>query len=130
MNSFTASFISIESKSRNIKGILFLVNFHSERLDYSEQEGDEIVVNNETKEKLIKYIGDIPDIKINNGIKTGYNKAFVIDKKTKDDLIAKDENNAQIIKPVLRGRDILRWKVNFEEKYLIKIVNARISIER
>lgn len=64
-------------------------------------------------------LGDIPDIKINNGIKTGYNKAFVIDKKTKDDLIAKDENNAQIIKPVLRGRDILRWKVNFEEKYLI-----------
>ena len=43
----------------------------------------------------------------------------MIDKKTKDDLIAKDENNAQIIKPVLRGRDILRWKVNFEEKYLI-----------
>ena len=41
------------------------------------------------------------DIKINYGIKTGYNKAFIIDGKKKDELIAKDPKSAEIIKPIL-----------------------------
>jgi len=59
------------------------------------------------------------DININYGIKTGFNEAFIIDGKTKDELIAKDPQSADIIKPILRGRDIKRYKAEFAELWLI-----------
>ena len=49
------------------------------------------------------------DVKINRGITTGYNKAFIMDDSTKDALITKDPNSTEIIKPIMRGRDIQRY---------------------
>ena len=51
------------------------------------------------------------DVKINSGIKTGWNSAFLIDDATKEKLIREDPKSAQIIKPVLRGRDVMRFHV-------------------
>ncbi len=45
-------------------------------------------------------------ITINYGIKTGYNEAFCIDTPTKERLVAEDPKSAEIIRPLLRGRDI------------------------
>ena len=59
------------------------------------------------------------DIQINYGIKTGFNKAFIIDEETKDMLIKKDFNNKEIIKPLLRGRDIGKWKISYKNLYVI-----------
>ncbi len=59
------------------------------------------------------------DIQINFGIKTGYNEAFVIDGKKKDELIAQDAKSAEIIKPILRGKDIKRYKTEFADVWLI-----------
>ena len=39
------------------------------------------------------------DISINYGIKTGFNEAFIIDGKKKDELIAADPKSAEIIRP-------------------------------
>lgn len=61
------------------------------------------------------------DISINYGIKTGFNEAFIVDGKTKDELIAKDPKNVAIIKPVLNGRDIKRYQVNFHDSWLLFI---------
>ncbi len=61
------------------------------------------------------------DININYGIKTGYNEAFIIDGAKKDELIATDPKSAEIIKPILRGRDIKRYKAEFADKWLIFI---------
>ncbi len=74
------------------------------------------------------------EIKINYGIKTGFNEAFVVDGKTKDELIAKDPKCAEIIKPLLRGRDIKRYKYEFADKWLINSHNGykdnpRINVE-
>jgi adenine-specific DNA-methyltransferase len=72
--------------------------------------------------KQIEKIG-IPlkdwGIKINYGIKTGFNEAFIIDTKTKDELIAKDSKSAEIIKPLLRGKDINKYSYQFVEHWLI-----------
>jgi type I restriction-modification system DNA methylase subunit len=57
--------------------------------------------------------------KIFYGIKTGYNEAFVIDEKTKEELIRKDPKSAEIIKPFLAGRDVRRYRIEFENRYLI-----------
>ena len=59
------------------------------------------------------------DISINYGIKTGYNTAFIIDNDTKERLIAEDPNSADIIKPVLRGRDIKRYQAEWTKLWLI-----------
>lgn len=63
------------------------------------------------------------DIKINYGIKTGFNEAFIIDTKTKDELIAKDVKSAEIIKPLLRGRDIKRYSYEWAGLWLINSHN-------
>jgi hypothetical protein len=62
---------------------------------------------------------DISGLGFYRGLLTGYNDAFVIDKKIRDDLIKQNPKNEEIIKPLLRGRDIKKWKLDFQELYLI-----------
>jgi hypothetical protein len=50
---------------------------------------------------------------------TGLNKAFVIDEEIYNQLIAQDPKSAEIIKPVLVGRDVRRYSINFKDRYLI-----------
>ena len=50
------------------------------------------------------------DVKINRGVTTGLNDAFIIDDATKEALLTEDPKSAVIIKPVLRGRDIQRYR--------------------
>jgi adenine-specific DNA-methyltransferase len=64
------------------------------------------------------------DIAINYGIKTGLNEAFIITGKKKDELIAQDAKSAKIIKPVLIGRDIKRYKTEFSDWWLINTFPA------
>ena len=61
---------------------------------------------------------DMP-ISVNYGIKTGYNDAFFIDEDTKERLIAEDPKSAELIKPLLRGRDIQAWVPAWDNLYLI-----------
>ena len=59
------------------------------------------------------------NIKINFGIKTGFNDAFIIDSKIKDRLVLQDSKSAELIRPILRGRDISRYGYLFADKWLI-----------
>ena len=59
------------------------------------------------------------DVTINRGILTGYNKAFIVDGNTKDELIKQDPKSAELLKPILRGRDIKRYKAEFADLWLI-----------
>ena len=61
------------------------------------------------------------DININYGIKTGCNEAFIIDGKKKDELIAADPKSAEIIRPILRGRDIKRYSFEHNDLWLIYV---------
>ncbi len=70
------------------------------------------------------------NIKINRGILTGYNEAFIIDEQTKNELIAEDEKCINIIKPILRGQDIKAWKPEFNNLYVIATFpSCEINIE-
>ena len=64
------------------------------------------------------------DIAIYRGILTGYNEAFVIDTETKQRLIAEDRDSSRIIKPVLRGRDIQRYRAEWAGLWLIDTHNG------
>lgn len=58
------------------------------------------------------------------GIKTGFNEAFVVDRATRDRLIAEHPSSEQVLKPFLRGRDVKRWRCEFAEQYLVKIESS------
>ena len=64
------------------------------------------------------------DVSILTGIKTGLNDAFVIDDATRQALIAADPNSTEIIKPVLRGRDIQRYQAQWADLWLIDTHNG------
>jgi hypothetical protein len=59
------------------------------------------------------------DVKIYYGIKTGYDKAFIIDEKIKNKLVNQDNRNKEIIKPLIKGKDLKRYRLNFKDTYLI-----------
>jgi hypothetical protein len=61
------------------------------------------------------------NIKINFGIKTGYNEAFIIDEEKKKELIKADKRSVEIIRPVLRGREIEKYLSIWEDEYIVFI---------
>jgi len=64
------------------------------------------------------------NIKINYGIKTGLNEAFIIDTVQKDELCAKDKQCAEIMRPVLRGRDVHKYSADWAGLWLITTKNG------
>ena len=58
------------------------------------------------------------------GIKTGYNTAFLIDGRTKEALIKANLKSVEIIKPVLRGKDLKRYRADSSELWLIDTHNG------
>ncbi|HEY6346729.1 MAG TPA: TaqI-like C-terminal specificity domain-containing protein [Bryobacteraceae bacterium] len=88
-------------------------------------------LESKTKLKLldrIKAAGTPLGTYVNNrfyrGILTGLNRAFVVDRPTRDRLIEEHPSSAEVLKPFLRGRDIKRWRVEFEDQYLIRIESS------
>ncbi|MRX46404.1 Eco57I restriction-modification methylase domain-containing protein [Pedobacter puniceum] len=79
------------------------------------------------KEKIEKIGTPLKDWDVNiyRGILTGYNEAFIIDGKKKDELIAEDPKSAEIIRPILRGRDIKRYSYEFAELYIIAMFPSK-----
>ena len=86
------------------------------------------------KHKIARIGKQLKDFKItiNFGIKTGYNAAFIINEETKNKLIAESSNSAEIIQPILRGRDLKKYSYEFSGFYLINTHNgvAKNNIER
>jgi len=67
------------------------------------------------------------ELRINYGVKTGYNKAFIIDEAKRKELILKDPKSLEIIKPLLRGKDIEAYSHKFKKIYLINSHNGYID---
>ncbi len=67
--------------------------------------------------------------KLYRGPVTGLNEAFFIDGATRQRLIAEDKRSAEIIKPLLRGRDIDRWRPRVSDGHII-FARRGIEIER
>ena len=88
------------------------------------------VISNSIEQRIktkIEAIG-VPlknwDIKIYRGILTGYNEAFIIDGNKKNELINSDPKSEEIIRPILRGRDIKRYGCDFADLWIINAHNG------
>lgn len=58
------------------------------------------------------------------GILTGLNEAFIIDAGTRQRLIKASKKSAEVIRPLLRGRDADRWRGRSGESFLITIPSS------
>ncbi|WP_316849628.1 DUF7149 domain-containing protein [Pedobacter agri] len=56
---------------------------------------------------------------ISNGFRTGFNEAYFITELKKKELLNLDSKNSEIIKPLLRGRDIKKFSAHYESLYVI-----------
>ena len=71
------------------------------------------------------------DIQINYGIKTGFNEAFIISTEKREEILAncqtEDERKrtAELIRPILRGRDIKRYAYEWANLWLIATFPSR-----
>ena len=71
------------------------------------------------------------NINIYRGVLTGYNEAFIISTEKRDEILAncqtEDERTrtAELIRPILRGRDIKRYGYNWAGLYLIATFPSR-----
>jgi hypothetical protein len=67
------------------------------------------------------------DIQINYGIKTGFNDAFIISTEKRNEILAncqtdeEHQRTAELIRPILRGRDIKRYGYDWANLWLIYI---------
>ena len=61
------------------------------------------------------------ELEINYGLKTGLNSAFIIDESKKQELIKEDKASKDILKPLLRGRDIKRYLDEYSGLWLLFI---------
>ena len=102
---------------------------HAVKIDY--KLGESWIILNEIEQSIKKKIESVGtplkdwNISINYGIKTGLNEAFIISKEKRDELIKTDPKSAEIIRPILRGRDIKRNEIDFQDKYLIALFPSR-----
>lgn len=77
------------------------------------------------------------DVEIYRGVLTGYNDAFIITSEKRDEILsnctndAERERTAEIIRPILRGRDIRRYSYEWADLWLINTHNGvKGSLER
>ena len=69
-----------------------------------------------TNQALVDFIAPYP---VCMGVKSGLTDAFIIDDATRTNIIENNPEAAEIIKPLLNGRDIRKYQINYNNKYLI-----------
>jgi len=87
---------------------------------------------NENERKIMELMGKnkpISDwnVKLYYGILTGANPVFIIDSEKKNELCNNDKRNEKIIKPILRGQDLIKYGHVQPSKYLI---NSYSSVKK
>jgi len=75
-----------------------------------------------------KELKDLP-ISIFRGILTGYNDAFYIDEEIRQKLIAEDAKSIELIKPMVRGRDISPYEITGFEYLIGTFPSLKLDIE-
>jgi hypothetical protein len=73
-----------------------------------------------TGEPLSKFVDTLPL----SGIKSGMNEAFYVSTAQRDTLVAADPECAAVLKPFLRGRDVKRWKSEWDQQLHIVIASS------
>ena len=129
--------ICVEAKGQNKDCIKDLGDFVSKHHTISGFiNADSWVILSEIEQSIKNKIESIGtplkdwDIQINYGIKTGYNDAFIISTEKREEILSncRDEDErrrtADLIRPILRGRDIKKYGFDWAGIWLINTHNG------
>ena len=121
-------------KDKELKELSLYVRQHGGKTSFSSDESWVILSEIEQRIKAkIEAIGTPLkewNVNIYRGILTGYNDAFIINKAKKEEILAncqsdeEREKTDELIRPILRGRDIKRYGYDFANLYLINTHNG------
>ncbi|PCJ22478.1 MAG: hypothetical protein COA97_13380 [Flavobacteriales bacterium] len=131
-NDFTIPSLDV-TKEQNVQDFTI---YHNQFVNISPQNDDVWTISSKAEQNLKNKIEKLGtplkdwNIEINRGILTGLTDAFLINREKKDELIKIDSKSAEIIKPVLRGRDIKRYTIDYQDLYLINPHNGYDNVER
>ena len=121
-------------KDKELKELSLYVRQHAQTTQF--KNADSWVILSDIEQRIKAKIEAIGtplkdwDINIYRGILTGYNEAFIIDKTKKEEILAnckteeERQRTGEIIRPILRGRDIKRYGYEFADLYLINTHNG------
>ena len=127
-------------KDKGLKELSLYVRQHGGKTSFSSDESWVILSEIEQRIKAkIEAIGTPLkewNVNIYRGILTGYNDAFIINKAKKEEILAncqsdeEREKTDELIRPILRGRDIKRYGYEFADIYIITTFpSLKIDIE-
>ena len=126
--------VTNKSNKDDLKQLSDFVRSHSSVCDFSGS--DSWVILSEIEQSIKNKIEAIGtplkdwDIQINYGIKTGFNDAFIISTEKRDEILAnckteeERQRTADLIRPILRGRDIKRYGYDWANLWLINTHNG------
>ncbi len=130
----TCASVLNKSNKEQLNSLEAFVSDHSHPMNYNTSEKWVILsdIEYDIQDRIKKNGYSILDwyVKINFGIKTGNNDAFIIDTATKDQILSncKDEaekaKTAKLLRQILRGKDILRYGYDWADKWLVAIYPA------
>jgi hypothetical protein len=63
------------------------------------------------------------------GIKTGLNAAFVVERETRDQLVALDARSEELLVPFLKGENLQKWHMEPDDLWLINTPRNQIEID-
>jgi hypothetical protein len=61
---------------------------------------------------------------IKYGIKTGFNEAFIIDEKLKNELIHEDPKSEELIKKFIVGDNVRKHRIDYQDNYILLVKNG------
>ena len=112
----------------SVDNIQSIASVHHENIRYELNDiwniySDKVVSIKHRIEKISTNLSNI-GVQLEYGILTGANDAFILDEEKAHELIELDPRNEQLIKPILRGKDLGRYCAEFKGIYLLCVHNG------
>jgi type I restriction-modification system DNA methylase subunit len=122
----TLDFGSLEEYIKNNSFFINQSDLSEKEWNIQKSEGNELI-------KKIRMSGilleEYVSAKINYGIKTGLNEAFIINENKREELISDDLKSEELIKPYLTGAELKRYIIKSKKNYII-LTKIGVGIEK
>jgi len=72
-------------------------------------------------ERELPPLGELVHVRPSRGVVTGCNRAFVIDRETRDRILGEEPAAAPLLRPFVKGRDLAPWRILAAERWIVLV---------